>query len=100
MTAFLLEHVSCDPNGMVEYWIVDLNKGVTHLLTSLSRGILTIPHIVQNKFIHCYILPEPTIPWPRPLAQTWLTRAGFYDFGSPSIATTALYSRQLALSEA
>ncbi len=28
----------------------------------------------------------------------WLARAGFYDFGSPSIATTALYSRQLALS--
>jgi hypothetical protein len=30
------------------------------------------------------------------LAQTWLARAGFYDFGSPSIATTALYSRQVA----
>ena len=29
----------------------------------------------------------------------WLARAGFYDFDSPSIATTALYSRQLALSE-
>ena len=42
----------------------------------------------------------PEHPWPRPLAQTWLARAGFYDFGSPSIATTALYSRQLAPGQA
>jgi len=34
------------------------------------------------------------------LAQTWLARAGFYDFGSPNIATTALYSRQLAPGQA
>jgi hypothetical protein len=34
------------------------------------------------------------------LAQTWLARAGFYDFGSPSIATTALYSRQVAPGQA
>jgi len=30
----------------------------------------------------------------------WLARAGFYDFGSSSIATTALYSRQLAPGQA
>jgi len=35
-----------------------------------------------------------------PLAQTWLARAGFYDFGSPSIATTSLYSIQLAPGQA
>jgi len=34
------------------------------------------------------------------LAQTWLARAGFYHFGSPSIATIALYSRQLAPGQA
>jgi hypothetical protein len=34
------------------------------------------------------------------MAQTWLARAGFYDFGSTSIATTALYSRQLAPGQA
>ena len=39
-------------------------------------------------------------PWPRPLAQTWHARVGFYGFGSPSIATTALYSRQLAPGQA
>jgi len=26
----------------------------------------------------------------------WLARAGFYDFGSQSISTTVLYSKQLA----
>jgi len=45
------------------------------------------------------LFPGPD-PWPRPLAQTWLARAGFYDFGSPSIATPALYSRQLAPGQA
>jgi len=30
------------------------------------------------------------------LAQTWLARAGFYDFGPQSISTTVLYSKQLA----
>ncbi len=51
---------------MVEYWNVDLNKEVTHLLmrlrriNPLSRGISPILHLL-----------EPIIPWPRPLAQTW-----------------------------
>jgi len=34
------------------------------------------------------------------LAQTWLARAGFYHFSSSSIATTALYSGQLAPGQA
>jgi len=33
---------------MVEYWNVDSNKEVTHLLTSLSRGILSIDHFFQE----------------------------------------------------
>jgi hypothetical protein len=41
-------------NGMVEYWNVDLSKKITHLLTSLSRGILPI-----NQYT---IFPEPIIP--------------------------------------
>jgi len=47
---------------MVEYWNVDLSKKVTHLLTSLSRGILPILHLVQDKFTHRSIFPEPIIP--------------------------------------
>jgi hypothetical protein len=46
----------------MEWWNVDLNKEVTHLLNSMAGGILTILHIVQNKFIHCYIFSEPIIP--------------------------------------
>jgi len=47
---------------MVEYWNVDLSGKVTHLLTSLSRGILSILHLVQDKFTHCSIFPESIIP--------------------------------------
>ena len=42
---------------MVEYWNVDLSKKVTHLLSSLSRAILPILHLVQDKFTHCSIFP-------------------------------------------
>jgi len=40
------------------------------------------------------------IPTSRRARAGWLARAGFYDFGSPSIATTAFYSRQLAPGQA
>jgi len=43
--------------GMVEYWNVGLNKEVTHRLASLSRGILPIVHLVQDKFTHYSIIP-------------------------------------------
>ncbi len=56
-----MEHVSCSSDGMVEYWNVDLNKEVTHLLTSLLRRILPILHLVQDKFTHRSIFPEPII---------------------------------------
>ena len=46
-----------EPTPRREYWNVDLNKEVTHLLTSLSRGILPILHLVQDKFTHCSIFP-------------------------------------------
>ena len=47
---------------MLECWNVDLNKEVTHLLTSVSIGILPILHLVQDKLTHCCIFPEPIIP--------------------------------------
>jgi len=47
---------------MVEWWNVDLNKEVTHLLTSLSRGILPILHLVHDKFTNCSVFPNPIIP--------------------------------------
>jgi len=42
---------------MVEYWNVDLSKKVTHLLTSLSRAILSIDHFFQELFTHYSITP-------------------------------------------
>jgi hypothetical protein len=33
---------------MVEYWNVDLNKKVAHLLTSLSRRIFSIEHFFKS----------------------------------------------------
>jgi len=42
---------------MVEYWNVDLSKKVTDLLTSLSRGILSIDHFFQELFTHYSITP-------------------------------------------
>jgi len=57
MTVFLIDHVSCGPNGIMEYWNVDLNKEVTHLLTSLSIGILPIDHFFQELFTHDSITP-------------------------------------------
>jgi len=49
---------------MVEYWNVVLNKEVTHLLTSLSKGILSILgcrqaslHFYQDRFTHYSITP-------------------------------------------
>jgi hypothetical protein len=38
---------------MVEYWNFDLNKEITHLLiTSLSKGVLSIDHFFQGSFTH------------------------------------------------
>jgi hypothetical protein len=37
---------------MVEYWNVDFNKKATHLLTSLSRGVLPIDQFFQELFTH------------------------------------------------
>jgi len=42
---------------MVEYWNVGLNREVTHLLTSLSRAILSIDHFFQELFTHYSITP-------------------------------------------
>jgi len=75
-----MECMECWSNGVMEYCIVKAQK----------------PFLVPLR----PSLQFSNTPWSRPLDQTWLARAGFYDFGSPSIATTALYSRQLALSEA
>jgi hypothetical protein len=42
---------------MVEYWNGDLNKEAIHLLTSLSKGILSIDHFFQELFTHYSITP-------------------------------------------
>jgi len=42
---------------MVEYWNVGLNREVTHLLTSLSREILSIDRFFQELFTHYSITP-------------------------------------------
>jgi len=47
---------------MVENWNVGLNKEVTHSLASLSRGILPILHLVQDKFTHFPITHYSIIP--------------------------------------
>jgi hypothetical protein len=52
-----MEHVSCRPNGMVEYWNVGLNREVTHLLTSSSREVLSIDHFFQELFTHYSSIP-------------------------------------------
>ena len=57
ITAFSMEHVSYSPDGMVEYWNVDLSKKVTHLLTPMSREILPTLHLVQDKITHYSIIP-------------------------------------------
>jgi len=41
----------------MEYWNVVLNKEVTHLLTSLSKGILPIVHLVQEKITQYSSIP-------------------------------------------
>jgi hypothetical protein len=42
ITPFLVEHVSCSPDGIMEYWNIGLNKELIHFVASLSRGILPI----------------------------------------------------------
>ena len=54
ITVFLMEHVSCSPDGIMEYWNVDLNKELIDFVASLSRGILPIDQYA--------IFPEPIIP--------------------------------------
>jgi len=53
ITVFLMEHVSCSPDGIMEYWNVDLNKELIDFIASLSRGILPIDQYA--------IFPEPII---------------------------------------
>jgi len=81
-------------NGFIEYCKV---SGFRVKLSRLRRDFFDRINKINMIFLFS-LYPEH--PWPRPLAQTWLARAGFYDFGSPSIATTALYSRQLAPGQA
>ena len=73
-------------NGMVEYWNVDLNKEVTHLLAFLSRGILPILHLVREKFANSSVFPEPIIPWPRP---------DFFDLSTNACITEIIQWRSL-----
>jgi len=37
-----VEHVSCTPDGIMEWWNIGLNKELIHFIASLSRGILPI----------------------------------------------------------
>ena len=52
-----MKHDSYIPDGMVEYWNVDLTKEVAHLLNSLSRKIFSIDQFSARLFTHYSITP-------------------------------------------
>jgi hypothetical protein len=63
MAAYLMEHVSCRPGGIMEYWNSDFKKELPHLVTSLTRknyqisALLHFGRTIIPGFHYSIILP-------------------------------------------